>query len=418
MYNNVIGLIYMKYSFKAELLLDTLTVFRGILSRSVMISMKKLLSACDKKPSEFLGAYGEFFRVLSDHHATESLAGHITRAALYDENIFTLAAAAGRADELPENIKEAVKRDCESIIFLANLDAESILNEYTYINDIREIADTLPRWSCGKVEPEFENGCDFDRLCAFCKQNGCGIFARWRAFIWRDGDIRPVEHPDKISLDSFIDYERQRQRVLDNTLAFINGKTCNNCLLYGDMGTGKSSTVKALGNELRGQGLRVVEMPKERLSEFPLLVDKIAPLPLKFIIFIDDLSFQSQDKSYTSLKAVLEGGLAARPSNALIYATSNRRHLIKESWADRDTDDIHRRDNMQETLSLSDRFGLAVNFGNPDKAEFLEIVYALAERAGVTMKKEELAAKAERFALSRGGRSPRCAKQFVESLAV
>ena len=159
-------------------------------------------------------------------------------------------------------------------------------------------------------------------------------------------------------------------------------------------------------------------MPKDRLIDFPLLVDKIAALPLKFIIFIDDLSFQHQDQSYTTLKAVLEGGLAARPDNALIYATSNRRHLVKESISDRThtVDDIKVRDNMQESLSLSDRFGLAVCYTVPSKNDFLEIVYSLAEQRGVKMTHEELALGAEQFALSRGGRSPRCARQYVESL--
>ena len=159
-------------------------------------------------------------------------------------------------------------------------------------------------------------------------------------------------------------------------------------------------------------------MPKDRLFDFPILVDKIAALPLKFIIFIDDLSFQSQDRSYTTLKAVLEGGLAARPDNALIYATSNRRHIIKENLSDRSfaVDDVNMRDNMQESLSLSDRFGLAVCYSIPSKKEFLEIVYSLAQARGIDMPQEELAAGAERFALSRGGRSPRCAKQYIESL--
>ena len=184
------------------------------------------------------------------------------------------------------------------------------------------------------------------------------------------------------------------------------------------MGTGKSSTVKAMANEFRTRGLRIVEIPKERLMEFPQLVDKIAHLPMKFIIFIDDLSFQHQDHSYTALKAVLEGGLAARPSNALIYATSNRRHIVKEKLSDRsfEVDDINTRDNMQETLSLSDRFGLAVCYTVPSKKEFLEIVCSIARQKGLDIPEDELCAGAERFALQRGGRSPRCAKQYVESL--
>ncbi|MBQ1507696.1 MAG: DUF815 domain-containing protein, partial [Ruminococcus sp.] len=161
-------------------------------------------------------------------------------------------------------------------------------------------------------------------------------------------------------------------------------------------------------------------MPKERLMEFPLLVDKIASLPMRFIIFIDDLSFNEQDKTYTSLKAVLEGGLAARPRNALIYATSNRRHIVKERLSDRSgsVDDVNTRDNMQESLSLSDRFGLAICYSIPGKKEYLEIVYALARENGISLTEKELAAGAERFALAKGGRSPRCAKQYIESLMV
>ena len=237
-------------------------------------------------------------------------------------------------------------------------------------------------------------------------------------FVWRNGDIQPVLHYDKIDIDDFTGYERQRGKVIANTEAFLDGKTCNNCLLYGDMGTGKSSTVKAIANEFRERGLRIVEIPKERLVDFPLLADKISTLPMKFIIFIDDLSFQHQDQSYTALKAVLEGGVSARPKNALIYATSNRRHIVKEKLSDRsfEIDDINTRDNMQESLSLSDRFGLNVCFTVPGKAEFLEIVRAIAEKRGLNIPEDELFAGAERFALSKGGRSPRCARQYVESL--
>lgn len=398
------------------MLLNSLSVFRNILNRSVIKGYKKLLESAALPPAEFLSAYGEFFNLLSERGMTDGLAAYITEAALFDENCFTLAAAGDKTDTLPENVISAVKADCEIIIKLFELKADDIINEYKYKDDIFEIVKSLPRWSSGEPADEFKSGVDIKRLSGFYRKNGCGMFARYKAFVWRDGDIRPVVHPDRVEIDNFIGYERQRTQVIENTKAFVEGRSCNNCLLYGDMGTGKSSTVKAVGNNFRKDGLRIVEMPKERLMDFPLLVDKIASLPMKFIIFIDDLSFQSQDKNYTSLKAVLEGGLAARPDNALIYATSNRRHLIKESWADRDTDDVNRRDNMQETLSLSDRFGLSVCFSNPDKKEYLEIVFALADRAGINMESEKLAVLAERFALGRGGRSPRCAKQFIETL--
>ena len=404
---------------KCKMLLSSLSVFRGIMNRSVPNAFYELLLSLDKKPEEFLGAYGKLCSMLCERGCADKFAFAISETALFDDNCFARAATAGRQGELPENVVSAVKTDCDAILTAAKLTSDEVLEAYTYADEIKELIPILPKWQTGKCAPCFD-GFDgsLDKLSAYYKENGCGMFARYKAFIWRDGDIQPVEHPDKIDMDTFTGYERQRSQVVNNTLSFIQGKSCNNCLLYGDKGTGKSSTVKAIANEFRKDGLRIVEMPKDRLIDFPLLVDKIAALPLKFIIFIDDLSFQHQDQSYTTLKAVLEGGLAARPDNALIYATSNRRHLVKESISDRThtVDDINVRDNMQESLSLSDRFGLAVCYTIPSKNDFLEIVYSLAEQRGVKMTHEELALGAEQFALSRGGRSPRCARQYVESL--
>lgn len=403
---------------KTRLMLSSLSVFRGIMKRSVPKSYYNLLLSLDKQPDEFLRAYGEFYSLVSERGCSDRLAYSMTEAALFDENCFTLAAAGGTDNQLPDEVLRAVKRDCEAILAAANLSADEVLDAYTYKDEIDDVISSLPRWQAGECAESFKM---FDgslkNVAAYYKQNGCGIFARYKAFIWRDGDIQPVLHHDKIDMDDFVGYERQRGEVIQNTKSFIEGKSCNNCLLYGDMGTGKSSTVKAIANWFRKDGLRIVEIPKERLIDFPLLVDKIAALPMKFIIFIDDLSFQKQDQSYTTLKAVLEGGLAARPKNALIYATSNRRHLVKESLSDRSwDDDVNTRDNMQESLSLSDRFGLKVCYSAPSKKEFVEIACKLAKDRGIEMSDEELALGAERFALIKGGRSPRCAKQYVESL--
>lgn len=402
---------------KTKLLLSSLSVFRGIMKRSVPKAYYNLLLSLDREPDEFLNAYGDFYSLICERNCSDRLAYSMTEAALFDENCFTKAAAAGKYDMLPQDVLKAVKRDCEAILSASTLTADEVLESYKYYDDIKEIADTLPRWQAGECATSFRM---FDgslkKVAQYYKENGCGIFARYKAFIWRDGDIQPVLHPDRIDMESFTGYEIQRDKVVDNTRSFIEGKSCNNCLLYGDKGTGKSSTVKAIANEFRKDGLRIVEIPKERLIDFPILVDKIAALPMKFIIFIDDLSFQKQDQSYTTLKAVLEGGLAARPDNALIYATSNRRHLVKESFSDRTDDDVNTRDNMQESLSLSDRFGLAVCYSIPTKQEYVDIVLALAKQKGIDMSDKELEMGAERFALSRGGRSPRCAKQYVESL--
>ena len=404
---------------EVKLRLCSLSVFRGILNRSVVRAYYNLLCAIEEKPEVFLNLYGSFYSLISERGCSDKLAYSLTEAALFDENCFTRAAAGGKYDSLPEDVLRAVKRDCQVIIDASKLSADEVLRAYKYYDGISDIADDLPKWEQGECADSFRM---FDgslgRVAQWYLKNGCGMFARYKMFVWRDGDIQPVLHYDKIDMDDFTGYERQRNKVLANTEAFLDGKTCNNCLLYGDMGTGKSSTVKAIANEFRSRGLRIVEIPKERLIDFPILSDKIAVLPMKFIIFIDDLSFQHQDQSYTTLKAVLEGGVSARPKNSLIYATSNRRHIVKEKLSDRsfEIDDINTRDNMQESLSLSDRFGLTVCYTVPNKEQFAQIVCSLAEKAGLTLPKDELCAGAERFALAKGGRSPRCAKQYVESL--
>ncbi len=404
---------------KCKLMFSSLSVFRGILNRSVPKAFYRLLLSLDKSPDEFLCAYGEMCSLLYERNCADKFAYAMSETALFDDNCFARAATAGKQGELPKSLLEAVQNDCNAILTASQLTCDEIIRAYARYDEISDIANQLPKWETGRCVECFEG---FDgsllQLSKYYKENGCGMFARYKAFIWRDGDIQPVVHPDRIEMDSFTGYERQREKVVSNTVSFLQGKSCNNCLLYGDKGTGKSSTVKAIANEFRKDGLRIVEMPKESLIDFPVLVDKIAALPLKFIIFIDDLSFQSQDQSYTTLKAVLEGGLAARPDNALIYATSNRRHIIKESLSDRSfaVDDVNVRDNMQESLSLSDRFGLAVCYSIPSKKEFLEIVYSMADEKGIEMTREQLALGAEQFALARGGRSPRCAKQYIESL--
>ena len=199
-------------------------------------------------------------------------------------------------------------------------------------------------------------------------------------------------------------------------MALLSGKPAANILLTGDAGTGKSSTVKAVVNELSHLGLRILEVRKEQLHSIPAILDELNSNPLKFILFIDDLSFQKDDDNFSALKAILEGSVSARSRNVVIYATSNRRHLVKESFSNRDGDDVHRNDTMQEMLSLSERFGIQITFQKPDKKTYLDIVRHLAKDRGVEMPVEELEAQAERFALGRGGRSARAATQFIDSL--
>ena len=209
---------------------------------------------------------------------------------------------------------------------------------------------------------------------------------------------------------------RERRIVLDNAKALLMGKPAANILLTGDAGTGKSSTVKAVVNELRRNGLRLIEIRKDQLRAIPKLLDELSDNPLKFVLFIDDLSFLKDDDNFNALKAVLEGSVTAKSANVAIYATSNRRHIIKEKFSDREGDDIHRNDTMQELISLSERFGIHVTFSKPDKNTYLHIVQQLAQEKGLPHSHEELARLAEQYALSRGGRSARAAAQFVDNL--
>lgn len=399
--------------------MQSLSIYKGILNRSVPSQFLKLLKSSNSLPDEFLSVWGDFFALLCEKGCQDNLCTYITKAALYDENSFSKAAASDKLSDLPESIISAARRDISIIVEASLIQPEQILSDYKYKDEISAIIDTLPLWKTDEPLKQMADTENAVSLSAdFYRRNGCGMFARYKAFIWRDGSIHPVLHPDSVTLEDLKGYSYARNLVINNTRAFLNGQSANNCLLYGDKGTGKSSTVKAILNEYCTQGLRVVEMPKERLCDFPLLIDKIAMVPMKFILYIDDLSFQTQDNSYTSLKAVLEGGLAARPENTLIYATSNRRHIVKETFSDREGGELHRNDQMQESLSLADRFGLSVNFSAPSKQDYLDIVAAIAAQRGVDMDQSELFKKAESWALDRGGRSARCARQFIDSLFV
>lgn len=399
---------------EAAMEMASLSVYKGILGRTVPKAFYQLLWAAQGDSLEtFLRAWGDFFEALCMRGYSDDLAGCITGTALFDENAFSLAAAAGTA-VLSEETRCAVRRDLSVIRRVSAITPQELKEQCVFAQEVAELA--LPAWKTGCPTPALEGDLDrcITKMAAYYRSNGCGMYARYHAFIWRGHGIQPVLYPDGQRLADLKGYELPRQLAIDNTQAFLQGLPANNCLLYGDRGTGKSSTVKAMLNEFYPQGLRVIEIPKEALMDFPELVDQIAAIPLKFIIFIDDLSFSQQDDTYAALKAVLEGGLAVRPENALIYATSNRRHLLRESFSDREGDEIHLGDTIQESMSLADRFGLSINFMLPDKARFLEIVEALARQRELDEHLPQIRAGAERWAIARGGRSPRCAKQYID----
>lgn len=246
---------------------------------------------------------------------------------------------------------------------------------------------------------------------------GYGIFSSYPMFRLADsGVIEPIVSADKTTIDKFVGYAEERAQVINNTVAFIENRPAANVLLCGDAGTGKSSTVKAIVNEFFDKGIRLIELRKDQLKYLPYVMGAVSENPLKFIIFIDDLAFNKSDDNFSMLKAALEGSASARAENAVIYATSNRRHIIKETFGDREGNEVHVNDTLQETLSLSERFGLVVLFSKPNKKLYLDIVHELAERNNVKIDLTELDMKAEAFALRRGSRSARCAEQFIDSL--
>ncbi|MBQ7907153.1 MAG: ATP-binding protein [Clostridia bacterium] len=377
-----------------------LSVFRGLLDKKLF---KDFMSYCEENdPKIKLKRYGELVAEIYKNGA--NLAGSVRKYLFEDENVFVVATSKGQ--EISPVVKRSVEKELNALSEFASLTASS------FKIDMGTKA-TLPEYETEAVNLKKE----YDSRLSSIDKYGYGIFASYGMFsVGENGEIIPIMSADKISLDSFVGYHEERQRVIDNTLAFLSGKPAANILLYGDAGTGKSSTVKAVVNHLFDRGLRLVEIRKNQLLLLPKIMGEISKNPLKFIIFIDDLSFNQNDDSFSMLKATLEGSASAKASNAVIYATSNRRHIVKESFGDREGSDIHRNDTVQETLSLSERFGLTVLFGKPNKLLYLEIVNELAQRAGITMDKTELETKAEAFALNRGYRSARCAEQFIDSL--
>ena len=245
---------------------------------------------------------------------------------------------------------------------------------------------------------------------------GVGKYGLNKAFRYRDDKIVSIDHIDDHTLEQLIGYERQKKKLIANTEAFINGKKANNVLLYGDNGTGKSSSVKALLNRYYKQGLRMVEVYKHQFIQLPQIIGELQNRHYKFIIFMDDLSFEEFETEYKYLKAVIEGGLEKKPDNILIYATSNRRHLIKETWEDREGSEININDAKQEKLSLVARFGVQILYTHPNKTEYLEIVDGLAKEHGLNVDEKELHRLAMEWELRNGGYSGRTAKQFINMM--
>ncbi len=381
--------------------LCSLCVFRDILSDPAVEALTKYLEfeSDDSKAVDF---YCEFASVLYKSGCVD-FSKYVSELLRCCDN--SIVRRIGEGKPVPQVMRASADYELKILEDLAALTPKKLREGLNY-------AGRLPEWENSKT----------DLAAEFSEQNenisrcGYGIFAKYRAFYFDGERIVPVNSPDPVRLEELVGYKREKKLILDNTRALLAGKPAANVLLTGDAGTGKSSTVKAVVNELYGEGLRILELKKEQLRLLPEILGELNRNPLKFIIFIDDLSFTGNDDNFSALKAMLEGSVSAKARNVVIYATGNRRHLIKETFSERDSDEVHRTDAMQEIVSLSERFGLHITFSRPDKSTYLEIVRRLCDDAKITYDPEKLGIAAEKFALQKSARSARAARQFVDGL--
>ena len=363
---------------------------------------------------------------------------YLTFVLITNENSFSLTCEKVGASE-GSTVNHFAKNDFEAFIHLFHYDFRSIeetlgidcfstLLSYKAVakqermynknvsEKVRALSDVL---AAAENADQF-----FDAVVNFYKEYGVGMFGLNKAFRIEERDempeLIPINNLDKVVLDDLTGYEIQKKKLVDNTEAFVCGRAANNCLLFGDAGTGKSTSIKAILNEYYDRGLRMIEIYKHQFKYLSQIISHVKNRNYRFIIYMDDLSFEEFEIEYKYLKAVIEGGMETRPDNVLIYATSNRRHLIRETWNDRSDmdEELHRSDTMQEKLSLVYRFGITINFSKPSQKEYFEIVRNLAKKyPQITLSDEELCAQANKWELSHGGISGRTAQQFVNYLA-
>lgn len=345
---------------------------------------------------------------------------HIMEIILKNENTFSLLS---EIDKNTDYIRNLVKNDIRILKELYQYDWSRLSCEMgdteTSILCRTHVVDNEDEINIKNIleKEEIVDDNAIQELERYYKEKGCGVFREYSAFKWdNDKGLIGIANIDPIKCNDLIGYQLQKDTIMENTEKFIQGHRVNNILLYGDKGTGKSSLVKAVLNEYKHKKLRIIELTKKQFSQFPDLIALISNRGYNFIIFIDDLSFEDFEVEYKYFKAILEGGIEARPQHVVIYATSNRRHLIKESWKDQQeiADDLHLNDSVQEKLSLADRFGITITFQSPNKDLYLRIVEDLAKKENLKISKEKLFAEALKWEIRYHGRSGRTARQFID----
>ena len=390
--------------------LSGIAAYRHILDTPQLRLVRSLLDKLARQDSA--GAAEDyaalFFALRADHYT--GLGEWLHDQLRYTESPYARLAEEGGSDPALEG---AARRDVELFAQLCKLDCGRLISAMAEQAGaaLLPVLEGLPRWPAG---------CPFtfEELTAFYRTHGSGLFARSRAFLWEDGELFPVDQPDCPGPDEMLGYELQRDQVVANTQALLEGHHVNNVLLFGDSGTGKSATVKSLLSRPGFEDLRLIEVQKEGLADMPRLIRTLGGRRLKFILFIDDLAFDQDDTTYSVMKTILEGGLERRPANVAIYATSNRRHLVRQTFSDRAGDEVDAIETIQEKTSLAERFGLRIPYLALNKADFLDLVERMAAQSGITMDRQALRTGADRWEMRHPGRTPRTAKQYIASLSL
>jgi uncharacterized protein len=411
-----------------------LLLYQDILDSEVGKALIRLLEAIangDRSQGNALiclTAYGRFFKALADQNC--SWEEYLIDRLLQAENPFSLQV---QKIALGDSTGAPGTRLSPALMTAARQDLESLHILYTcgqYIPQwIEQIGGKPVCWlECSISERQHsivkalhsQNWGELvDDLIAYYQQAGVGIFGQYRALRWQ-GQLWGIPHPDRVRIENLIGYEQQQATLIKNTESLLAGKPALNILLYGGKGTGKSSLIKGLLNHYPESQLRLIEVSKSATIDLPLILDRLTDLLQKFIIFIDDLSFEEDDENFKALKVVLEGSVTARPNNVVVYATSNRRHLVREYFADRprpqDAGEIQMWDTVQEKLSFVDRFGITLTFEPADQPKYLEIIHHLAKEAKLSLSQEDLEYRALQWATRHNGRSGRTARQFIDYL--
>lgn len=416
--------------------LTYLTVYREILQNPVVRMMSNLL---EKEPEEAEDEASRLVALLVQQSEKYLLEGPVLEAWVWhrllgDVNAFSMNCENGWSVEPQSSLYQAVLRDV-GILREALRDTVFRLRQYhleqyalDYTRCAKKRADSSPAERRAQVLKNLCQSCGMlgsasdetiaDTLAAYYRKQGCGILAMYPMFRWHSGKgLAGVENYDTVRLDDLIGYRYQKQMLIENTQSFLSGREANNVLLAGAGGTGKSSAVKALVNEYFDQGLRLLEAGKEQMAELPDMLKFIAGRGKRFILFIDDLSFEDFETDYKYMKSLLEGSVEKKPENVVFYATSNRRHIIQQKWKDRQTEhydqEVHGLEAMNEKLSLSQRFGLTLTYPVPNQAQYLEIVHFLAQKYGVTEEPASLDRAAIQWSMEQKGFSGRSARQFI-----